>query len=206
MPTPEAITIRAPRFSDVPAVYRVCFETGYSPKEVATRHPTPELLGHVYAGPYVAFAPEWCRVVVDARGVAGYLLAVPSTATFERWAEQDWWPPLRADHPKEAPDLSPADRAVAALLASPPASPGEIAAAFPAHLHIDLLERVRGRGLARTLIDDLVDRLAAEGVAGVHLGVSPGNTNAVGLYRHLGFEELAREDHVIWMGRRTTAT
>ena len=197
-------TIRAPRFSDTAAVYRVCFETGYSPEEIADRRPTPELLGQVWAGPYLGFAPEWCRVVVDAQGVAGYLLAVPSTAAFERWAEAAWWPQLRVDHPADDPSLSPADRSVAALLASPPNSPPEVAAAFPAHLHIDFLDRLRGQGCARTLIDDLADRLRAAGVPGVHLGVSPRNTNAIGLYGHLGFEELSRDAHTIWMGRRTT--
>jgi ribosomal protein S18 acetylase RimI-like enzyme len=203
VPSSGTGTIRAPRFSDIPAVYRICFETGYSAEEVAERRPTPELLGHVYAGPYLRFAPEWCRVVTDVHGVAGYLLAVPSTAAFEQWAEQEWWPPLRAEHPQDVPELSPADVSVAALLASPHPSPVAIVADFPAHLHIDFLPRARGRGFARVLIDDLVDRLAAANVPGVHLGVSPGNANAIGLYAHLGFEELAREDHVVWMGRRT---
>ncbi|WP_375387990.1 GNAT family N-acetyltransferase [uncultured Amnibacterium sp.] len=200
-----APSIRVPRFSDVAAVYRVCFETGPDVRDRASRRPTPELIGHVYAGPYLAFAPEWCRVVVDRQGVAGYLLAVPSTAAFESWAEAEWWPPLRADTPADAPDLSPADQAVARLLAAPPLSPPEVVAEHPAHLHVDLLERVRGQGFARTMIEDLCARLAAEGVPGVHLGVSPGNANAVGLYAHLGLEELSRGDGVIWMGRRLAA-
>lgn len=199
----SAFRVRPPRFADTAAVYRVCFETGYTPDEVARRRPTPELLGHVYAGPYLAFAPEWCRVAADLQGVAGYLLAVPSTAAFEAWAEAHWWPPLRAEHPAEDPRLSPADRAVAALLASPPSSPSDVVADHPAHLHIDLLERARGAGLARTLIDDLVARLAGAGVPGVHLGVSPANANAIGVYRHLGFALLRSEPDVLWLGRRT---
>lgn len=201
MPTMGTPAIRAPRWSDTPAVYRVCFETGYPPETIADRRPTPELLGHVFAGPYLAFAPEWCRVVVDRGGVAGYLLAVPSTTAFERWAEAEWWPPLRVDHPRDAPDASPADEAAAVWLAEPPTSPAPIAAAYPAHLHIDFLDRLRGLGFARVLIDDLCDRLAAAGVPGVHLGVSPRNANAIGLYTHLGFTELERHEHVIWMGR-----
>jgi ribosomal protein S18 acetylase RimI-like enzyme len=203
VPHDVARTVRPPRFSDVPAVYRICFETGFTPEEIAERRPTPELLGHVYAGPYLAFAPEWCRVVVDLQGVAGYLLAVPSTTAFERWADTEWWPQLRADHPADAAGLSPADRDTAARLAAPQVSPAAIVADHPAHLHIDFLDRLRGEGFARTLIDDLCDRLRAAGVPGVHLGVSPDNTNAIGLYRHLGFEDLEHHDDVIWMGRRT---
>ena len=199
------LAVRAPRASDAPAVSRICFETGYDAEQVERQRPTPELLGHVWAGPYLAFAPEWCRVAVDAQGVAGYLLAVPSTRDFERWAHEAWWPPLRQDHPADAPGLSPADRAVARLLASPPTSPDPVVEAFPAHLHIDFLPRARGQGLARRLIDDLVQRLRDAAVPGVHLGVSPLNTNAVGLYEHLGFSRLATEPDVIWMGRRTGA-
>ena len=196
-------TVRAPRPSDAPAIYRICFETGFTPEQIAARRPTPELLGHVWAGPYLAFAPEWCRAVVDAQGVAGYLLAVPSTAAFERWADAEWWPPLRADHPADSPDLSPADRDVAARFVAPPASPSALLGDYPAHLHIDFLDRLRGLGFARVLIDDLCTRLGAAEVPGVHLGVSPRNANAIGLYGHLGFAELERDEHTIWMGRRT---
>lgn len=197
-------TIRAPRFADTAGVYRVCFETGFTPERIAEGRPSPELLGQVWAGPYLAFAPEWCRVVVDAHGVAGYLLAVPSTGAFERWAAASWWPPLRAEHRVDDPALSPADRATAALLVTPPASPPALLEAFPAHLHIDFLDRLRGRGFARTLIDDLVERLRSAGVPGVHLGVGRDNTNAIGLYTHLGFAELQRDDGTVWMGRPTS--
>lgn len=200
MATPRSPRIRPPRFSDTPAVYRVCFETGYSAEDIAALRPTPEFLGHVWAGPYLAFAPAWCRVIVDERGVAGYLLAVPDTDAFDAWAERDWWPVLREEHPQDAA-LSPADQRVAALFASPPRPPRGVADAYPAHLHIDVLERARGAGFARRLIDDLCDRLAASGVPGVHLGVGERNENAIGVYRHLGFTELDRGPGTIWMGR-----
>ena len=201
----SGMTVRAPRRSDVSAVNRICFQTGYSDDEVAELRPTPDLLGLVWADPYLAFAPQWCRVAVDGQGVAGYLLAVPSTRDFDRWAQAEWWPGLQVDHPVDAPRLSPADRAVARLLVTPPASPEPIVEPFPAHLHIDFLPRARGLGLAGRLIHDLVDRLAAARVPGVHLGVAPRNTNAIGFYEHLGFERLRTEPDTIWMGRRTGA-
>jgi len=205
MTVASRLTIRPPRFSDVPGVYRVCFETGYSAEEMASLRPTPEFLGHVWAGPYLAFSPDWCRVIVDRLGVAGYLVATPSTDAFTAWAEEAWWPPLRVEHPNDDPDLSPADRHVADLLASPIVAPAGVVATYPAHLHIAFLERARGQDFARTLIDDLCDRLAAADVPGVHLGVSELNTNAIGVYRHLGFTELDREPGTIWMGRSTNA-
>ena len=57
------------------------------------------------------------------------------------------------------------------LIHEPEVTPAELAEAYPAHLHIDLLERARGRGLGRLLIERLLGELRARGVPGVHLGV-----------------------------------
>lgn len=102
--------------------------------------------------------------------------------------------------------LFPADRHTTGLIASPLFAPAAVVAAYPAHLHIAFLERARGAGFARTLIDDLCDRLAGADVPGVHLGVSDENTHAIAVYRHLGFVELDRAPGTIWMGRRTGPT
>ena len=74
--------------------------------------------------------------------------------------------------------------------------------AYPAHLHIDLLEHARGLGLGRRLIDRLLDDLRARGVPGVHLGVDEANANGIGFYEHLGFREVAREPGGLIMGLR----
>lgn len=46
--------LREPTVIDVPGVYRVCFETAGD-----DRGSNPDLVGHVYAGPYVARHPEF---------------------------------------------------------------------------------------------------------------------------------------------------
>lgn len=65
---------------------------------------------------------------------------------------------------------------------------------YPAHLHIDLAERCVGRGGGRLLVETLLERLRADGVAGVVFGVAAANERAVGFYRHMGFEELSTYD------------
>ena len=57
---------------------------------------------------------------------------------------------------------------------------------FPAHMHIDLLPHVQASGWGRRLIETELAALRAHDVAGVHLGVSPTNEQAIGFYRHLG--------------------
>lgn len=66
----------------------------------------------------------------------------------------------------------------------------DVLAAYPAHLHIDLLPRAQRQGWGRRLVSALCAALAAQGVPGVHLGYDPANTNARAFYDRLGFKEL----------------
>jgi ribosomal protein S18 acetylase RimI-like enzyme len=76
-----------------------------------------------------------------------------------------------------------------------------VVARYPAHLHIDLLPVLQGRGVGREMMGRLLEELQARGVAGVHLGVDARNQRAVGFYEHLGFDRLDDTDDVL-MGIR----
>ena len=79
-------------------------------------------------------------------------------------------------------------------------------AAYPAHLHIDLLPPYQGGGHGRALIDTFLAAAAREGAAAVHLGVNPENTRALGFYEHLGFRPIeitSREVFAVYLGRPT---
>lgn len=176
---------------DLPGIYRVCDETG---------PPTtnPDLLGHIYAGPYAVNQGRFASVVADEHGVAGYVFGCPDTRTFETWCEVHWWPALREQYPLDANDP---DAEFVGLLHAPPRSPEDLLARYPAHLHIDLLPRTQGTGFGRRLIDWLLAELTAAGASGVHLGVGSDNTNAIAFYRHLGFENWNDDGDTLWMVR-----
>jgi ribosomal protein S18 acetylase RimI-like enzyme len=193
-------TIRRALLQDLPGAYHVCLATGDSGRDATALYGNPDLLGHVFVGPYVVGQPTLARVVVDAAGVAGYLLAAEDSRAFEAWAEAEWWPPLRAQYPPTVGDTP--DDEVIRLLHAPPRAADGVVAAYPAHLHIDLLERVRGQGLGRRLIDGLIEDLRASAVPGVHLDVAADNPNAIAFYEHLGFETLERAADGLVMGRR----
>lgn len=188
---------RAAIDADVPGAYRVCHETG-DPKP----RQNPDLLGHVYAGPYLFGQRDLARVVADDEGVAGYLFGCADTRTFERWCEREWWPALRAQYPVAS--ARDADRELVQLLHEPPRPPDAVVREHPAHLHIDLLDRTRGQGYGRALIEWLCAELAGHGIPGVHLGVGSGNENAIAFYEHLGFAALEDDDDTLWMARRLT--
>lgn len=191
-------TIQPAGLADLPGAYRVCLRTGDAGQDATGRFADPDLLGHVYVGPYLAAGAGTQLVVVDEGGVAGYLLSTDDTLAFEAWAERTWWPPLRRRYPLP-PDRSP-DADLIRLLHRPERADPQVAQAYPAHLHIDLLAHVRGLGLGRVLIDRLLDELRGRAVRGVHLGVDPTNTNAIGFYTHLGFRAIHEAPGELTMG------
>jgi ribosomal protein S18 acetylase RimI-like enzyme len=185
---------------DLPGAYRTCLLTGDAGQDATALYRDPDLLGHIYVGPYIASGRGTQLVVVDEEGVAGYLLSTDDRLAFEAWAEAEWWPPLRARYP-QIDDGSP-DAELIRHIHRPPRTPPELADRYPAELHIDLVERARGRGLGRALIERLLADLSAREVGGVHLGVDPLNENAIGFYGHLGFVEVARPPGELVMARR----
>ena len=196
------VTIRQAVLQDLPGVSRVCLladEPDWPGADAVDVQPprNPDLLGHVFAAPYVVGKPELAWVAVDAEGVAGYVLGCDDTRAFEGWEEAHWWPVLRAQYPVDA--VAEADREVTGLLHHPPRSPDDVVADHPAHLHIDLLPRAIGTGIGRRMIETLLAALTARGVRGVHLGVGPDNAHAIGFYEHLGFRRHRDDGTNLWM-------
>ncbi|MDO4246626.1 MAG: GNAT family N-acetyltransferase, partial [Deinococcus sp.] len=171
-----------------------CLRTAASGEDGTHLYRDPELIGHVYVGPYLAHSPEFAFVLEDGQGVCGYVLGVLDSRAFARRLEREWWPSLRAQYP--APQTPPAERTpderATFLIHSPEQYDDPLLRDFPSHLHIDLLPRGQGAGQGRRLMETLLDALRQAGSPGVHLGVGGQNTRAQGFYRHLGFEVLRR--------------
>jgi len=174
---------------DLPGAYRVCRLTGAAGADASDRHADPDLLGHVWAGPYLVFPDAVTRVIRDEQGVAGYCLAVPDTVAFERWVDDVWLPPLRERHPAGS-GATAADAALVERLHHPTTTDAGLLAAHPAHLHVDLLPRLQGEGWGRRVVADVLEELGRAGVPGVHLGVDLDNVGAQAFYERIGFTEL----------------
>lgn len=185
---------------DLPGAYRVCLLTGDSGRDASALFRNHDLLGHVFVGPYIVGAPDLALVVADAEGIAGYCLAVADTRAFERWCEAAWWPALRVQYPLPA-DATP-DGEMVGLIHVPPHAPEAVIRDYPGHLHIDLLERTRGLGLGRALVERQLAALRARGAPGLHLDVAPANANAIAFYEHLGFAAVHRSETSILMALR----
>jgi len=194
------LEIRPATVRDLPGAYRVCVQTADSGEDATAAYGDPDLLGHVFVGPYIVGSPALAVVVADEAGIAGYRFGAADTLAFAAWAEEAWWPPLRRQYPQRVG--ASRDAEAIRLIHRPPMAPDHVVADYPSHLHIDLLERARGRGIGRTLIDGLLEELRALGSRGVHLEVGSANANAIAFYRHLGFETLDAAEGVLVMGLR----
>ncbi|TDV53749.1 GNAT family N-acetyltransferase [Actinophytocola oryzae] len=197
-----SVEIRKYQPGEERVLYDICLLTGDSGVDATGLYRDPLLLGEVYVGPYLRYAPEHALVGVDEGGVAGYVLGVLDTVAFEEECERSWWPPLRARYPLSRFGQETADARVVRLIHNPPRTSPDVVERYPAHLHIDLLPRVQGQGDGRRLLTALLDGLAAAGVPGVHLGVSLANQRAIGFYERLGFTEVRAYSHSLVMARK----
>lgn len=203
----SAIIIRPASEADHPALLRVCLETGDSGQDATAREDAPDLLGLFYAVPYQVACPDFAFIVEDGHGPCGYVLGAPDTVRFHHFLTQDWLPPICARHPDPGPDAGrwQGSDHMRRLIHHPPPLPQIDLARFPAHAHIDLLPRAQGRGVGRRAMGLMIDRLAGEGVPGLHLEVKVRNLRAQGFYHGLGFRIIdppgASVDEVVHMGR-----
>jgi ribosomal protein S18 acetylase RimI-like enzyme len=222
--------IRPVRPGDEPALAEICLRTADSGADATGLLPDDDLWANMFVLPYAARHPEVGFVVERDDGVpAGYIVCAPDTDAFEEWFRDEWWPRFAERWPR--PDLAPGAPSPATPgddAASGPARAADPddarrareddllddayergdrpsryqADGYPAHLHIDLLPELQGQGWGRRLIGALVDRLRADGVAGLHLVAGAANTGAVAFYPRVGFEPLPGPDSVRAFGMR----
>jgi ribosomal protein S18 acetylase RimI-like enzyme len=192
------IQVRRATLHDLPGAYRVCLLTGDAGMDASSLFRDPDLLGHVYVGPYLVGEPDLALVAADEGGVVGYCLAARDSRALAAWAEREWWPTLRARYPRR--DDSSADAKVVELLHHPPTIDDGVLDEYPAELHIDLVARARGAGLGRRLVEAEMAQLAEAGAPGCHLVAATSNTNAIAFYEHLGWRVLQRDHNDTVMG------
>jgi ribosomal protein S18 acetylase RimI-like enzyme len=191
----SSFTIRLAQTGDQAAAYYVCLKTGDHGRDGEPFYrDDPDALGRIFVGPYLAYEPQLSLVVEDQQGVCGYALAALDSRAFYARYDDQWRPRLCEQF--SLPPGDPADWSRAATVHSWYHQPDyfcpEPYEAYPSHMHIDLLERVRGRGVGRRMMEHLMDELRRRGSPGAHLNVSARNPAAMDFYRRLGFRELAR--------------
>lgn len=201
------IEIRTVRATDLDALYHIALLSGDGGADASALYRDPKMIGHIYAAPYAKLCPETVFVAEDESGVSGYIVGAADTPGFEARLETEWWPALRATYPSPS-NMPPAewtpDQRRAHTIHHPRTTPAEITNAYPSHLHINLLPRLRGRGVGRALIDRWLAAVCEMGSTGAHLAVGRTNTRAIRFYLAYGFCELTGSPHPVagaaWFG------
>ena len=189
------VGIRAFRPADLEDLYSICLATGAGGNDASALYRDAKLVGHVYAAPYAILSPKSVFVVEDVEGVGGYIVGVPDTRDFETRLEVEWWPALRVLY--HDPSAEPRagwsrDQLMSYKIHHPSRTAREIVEPYPSHLHINLVPRVRGRGLGRRLMQRWLATVRDMGSGGAHLAVGTDNRRAIRFYRACGFHELER--------------
>ncbi|WP_307272509.1 GNAT family N-acetyltransferase [Labrys wisconsinensis] len=192
--------IRQATEEDRRALFDICLRTADGGDDGSELYSDPRLPGYVWAAPYLTCAPAFAFVLVGGGRVLGYTLAAPDTAAFAERLEQAWWPRVRRDVAGLVP-TRPGDAAILEHIARPDPWPAWLLADYPAHMHINILADAQSAGWGRRMIAAGLAALTAAGIAGVHLWLDPRNERAKGFYRHLGFEDVSRDGHVIFATR-----
>jgi GNAT superfamily N-acetyltransferase len=193
------LTLRPYTPDDLGALYRICVETGNAGQDATPLHNDLQLVGHIYAAPYGVLEPSNVFVAEDSEGVAGYVVGTYDTVAFAERLERDWWPSLRARYARRD-DLTAADRQRVDTINTPHRSPADLVAAYPAHIHMNLLPRLRGQKVGTRLLDLWIDQARAAGVTGIHLGASATNKGGIAFWTHCGFRPMIEAPGVVWFG------
>lgn len=203
----RAPAVRPYRPGDLEAVADVCVRTADNGGDSRHLYPDhPDLMPTLFAAPYAYLEPGLAFVLDDGTGRAvGYILGTADTPRFAGAWRTVWLPRVADRYPlPEGPPRTPAQEMIA-LLYHPERMVRPEVAAYPAHLHIDLLPDWQRRGFGRVLMHAFLDALRDKGVAAVHLSMLTANTAARAFYDRLGFTGIPVSDPgpLTYLGRPT---
>lgn len=202
-------TLRGFRPADLDQLYAISLATGDAGRDAWHLYIDGRLIGHIYSAPYAKLSPETVLVVEDEQGVGGYIVGVFDTPAFETRLEQEWWPGLRPTYPEPtgASSTWTADQRRSFMIHRPRPTPETLVTPYPAHLHMNLLPRLQGKGLGTALLEAWLTMARKARIRGVHLGANAGNHAALRFWASRGFQRLEPpvvpvSETSVWFGRR----
>ena len=201
----DAHTIRRARPAELSALMDICYRTSNHGNGPEHRSAQPDLVGNIYIAPYLAFEPDGVFVLQLGDAITGYICAATDTRAFDAFMRNRWLPKIQQSVPPPPADRTKwdMDDEWRNTIYTRGSARRDIALAYPAHLHINLLAASRGKGCAKKMMEKLFSYIQSKKVCAVHLGVSRQNSRAVRFYRKMGFTAvLAQSESSMTIGRR----
>lgn len=166
---------------------------------------TDELMGDLFAIPYVELAPHLAFVLEDAGTVVGYVVGTSDTRAFAAAYRSTYIPSVLDRYPVPTREPQTPDEHMVAMHHDPERMLVPALADYPAHLHIDLLPSHQGRGHGRALMTTMLAALAADGAPAVRVAMLTVNAGARRFYDRMGFHVIDVPDAgpLTYLGRST---
>ncbi|MFF5897791.1 GNAT family N-acetyltransferase [Streptomyces argenteolus] len=202
----ETAHVRSYRPGDREALADICVRTADNGGDSRHLYPDPGLMPALFAEPYAHLEPELTFVLDDGSGRAvGYVLGTADTPRFVDAFRRVWIPRVSGRFPEPEGEPGTLTEAMTALIYRPERMILPELAAYPAHLHIDLLPPWQRKGYGRELMGVFLDALHARGIPAVHLSMLTANTPARAFYDRLGFGVIDVPDPgpLTYLGRST---
>src|SRR5262249_47549619 len=159
-------------------LYKISLATSLAGNDASHLYADPRLMGHIYSAPYARLEPHLAFVVEDQDGVAGFAVGTADTAVWGENLERQLWAWLRGPYAKPSEDdaerWTPDQRRID-MIHRPARTPTAIVTTYPAHLHLNLLPRLRGRGVGSALFDRWLTEASRHGATATHVGINRDN-------------------------------
>lgn len=191
-------TIRPATLSDLPYLYEICLKTANAGRDATSLLTDPNMVGQIFAAPYLVYDIACCFVVDVAHVPKGYIVGCCDSNAFANWYESTWQPALQAKYPLNAETPSGELESFLLSCIHEPVDRHTFSLQYPAHLHINLLPVLQGHGLGKKMIERLLDALKDKTVKGIHLGVDAKNESAISFYERFGFQRIDTADGVYY--------
>lgn len=191
------------QLADRPSVRRIAADTAFFGAPVEAYLDDRRLFLDAFINYYTDLEPEHGWVARIEGQVVGYLLGAVDTARQRRQAAHSILPGMagRALMGKYHLGLATWRYGLRLLRAvNLDELPHVDMQPYPAHLHINLDEAARGKGLGRKLMEAYLSQLRSLGIPGVHLTTTDHNQAACCLYERLGFRLLDSRSTHLWDG------
>jgi len=197
--------IRRAVAQDIPYIYEIALKTAIAGLDGSDYYSDRFLVGHYWAAPYFFFEPELCFVALnEVARPAGYIVGTSDTRRFNTWLQEVWLPPLQRHYGTQGEFKSQTEQELVKSLLKGPGEGLWQNLGYPAHLHVNLLEELQGKGLGRGLMQTFIKAAKKRGAEGIHLGVDGRNERAFGFYEKLGFSILEQQSWGSTLGMKLT--
>jgi len=193
------IDIRQAQQADLPYIYDICLRTGLSGKDASSAVSDKYMIGQYFAAPYIYYEIDLCFAVTGDYKPMGYIVGTSNSSAFYSWMNLNWLPQIRCIYPDKMPAASDFESFVINIIHKD-CHLDEFLKDYPAHLHIDLLPQLQGKGVGKKLMSEFINKLKLKGSTGLHLSVGEKNLKAIKFYKKSGFCHLFSKSSAVFMG------